>query len=231
MVRQWFVRTVALRRSKRPTAVPSARGRAGAAGWGAAASDAVTSCHLPRPLLRDEMRAVNRYDAAARTRLRDRRSKCVLLDWHWPACSRSPCRSPRQPAGRGRICGNLPEGRRQTSCWCGMAAVRAGTQALLPATAQRIAPNGMDEGLLLIGSQVVTITGVASTAARGCRLTGSGFPEARSLMIPSQTGEARRAAGVIPSWRAATSAGRKCLRHPRDWYVPSGLNGSRQPRA
>jgi hypothetical protein len=42
-------------------------GRARAAGWGGAASDAVTSCHLLRSDLRDEIHSINRYGAAATT--------------------------------------------------------------------------------------------------------------------------------------------------------------------
>jgi hypothetical protein len=50
-----------------------------------------------------------------------------------------------------------------------------------------------------VGARIVLLMGGFAVRARGCLRTGSTFPGAQSLMILSQIGEARPAAGVIRS--------------------------------
>ena len=91
-------------------------------------------------------------------------------------------------------------GQRPVSCWRGMAAVRAGARGLLAAIQQPLTlANGTANGGHRIGGQTAFMAGVVPMAGRGSRLTGSTFPAAQSLIIPSQIGEAQRAGGVIRS--------------------------------
>src|SRR5712675_711162 len=91
-------------------------------------------------------------------------------------------------------------GRRRILCWRGMAAVRAGTQGLLAAREQSLTlANGTASGGHRIGGQTVSMARGVPIAGRGSRLTGSTFPGALSLIIPSRIGAARQAGGVIRS--------------------------------
>jgi hypothetical protein len=92
------------------------------------------------------------------------------------------------------------EGRPRTSCWCGMAAVRARIRGRLGAAPQPAAPsNGTGGRALLTGDLTVSPAGGAPMVGRQCRLTGSGFLGVQSSITPSRTGEAQRAGGVIRS--------------------------------
>jgi hypothetical protein len=81
-----------------------------------------------------------------------------------------------------------------------MAAVRAGARGLSAAREQPLTlANGTASGGHRIGGQTVSMARGVPMAGRGSRLTGSTFPGAQSLIIPSRIGAALRADGVIHS--------------------------------
>src|SRR5215472_12197640 len=81
-----------------------------------------------------------------------------------------------------------------------MAAVRAGPRGQLVPIQQPVTrANGTADGCRRIGGRTVTLAGGVRMAGRVSLLTGSGFLGARSLIIPSRTGAARQAGGVIRS--------------------------------
>ena len=136
---------------------------------------------------------------------------CTFLGRLWPGRSRSSCRFRRTPTGRGRTCGQATRGRPRTSCWCGMAAVRARIRGRLGAAPQPAAPsNGTGGRALITGDQTVSTAGGAPMVGRQCRLTGSGFLGVQSSITASRTGEVRQAGAVIRRLRAAQSVRRGC---------------------
>ena len=105
---------------------------------------------------------------------------------------------PRTPTGHGLTWGHQTPGRRRVSCWRGIGAVRADAPGLSAAKEQPVTfANGTANGGHRIGGQALIMAGGVPMAGRVSRLTGSTFPVAQSLIIPSRIGEAPRAGGVI----------------------------------
>jgi hypothetical protein len=100
-------------------------------------------------------------------------------------------------AGRVRTCGQPIGDRPQISCWYGKAAVPAGTRGRLAATRRRAeCSNGTGD---LIGGQTAVLSAGVHMPGKVSQLTGSGFLGVQSSIIPSRTGEAQLAGGVIRS--------------------------------
>src|SRR5262249_5087477 len=70
-------------------------------------------------------------------------------------------------------------------------------------------PHGMEERVPRLGGRLETSVGGVTMAGCRCRLTGSAFLGVQSSIIPSRTGEARRAGGAI----------RSCWHETRGWSV------------